>query len=482
MTGAAAACATWPAARRNSAASSCSPRRIPAPGWTGGDRSADVKASLITRPACRPAADRRGEAPQESCWLRGHDRWAGGRPGIWRPARSSATPRARRSSRPAAMRPGRSSGPRQVPSLWLGGQSRRSRTARTPSTRHASATISCPLPASSTWPSSVTTPFLTETTSWPRLVAWISCSILTVVFIAAVSFLGSDTPRGSQTTTVGARTTETNVPPRGDLRTIRPAGKWPACQRAGAVGSRRERDVGVQHRELPHEHHGVLRRLAARSGHGCRPVVRLRGKAQCAAGDDLRRDAEEVFVPVDRQGVGHLTGAADDGYVPAGLVLRAEVVGLERDDAVAHGGRELAADGSDDDVTAVKGEVDELHRGQCLPGVNDPAHANGRHQPQAFTSRQVLWVYAGVSHGIDSPWRGAGSLGNKVLIRRDGCRAPGRSARRTRRPGCGVPCRAWRTGPRRSSSRSSRPGTSARRSAGWSGPRRSAPGSCVPGQ
>jgi hypothetical protein len=43
-----------------------------------------------------------------------------------------------------------------------------------------------------------------------------------VVLIAAVSFLGSDTPRGSQTTTVGARTTESNVPSRGDLRTIRP--------------------------------------------------------------------------------------------------------------------------------------------------------------------------------------------------------------------------------------------------------------------
>src|ERR1035441_8662102 len=66
---------------------------------------------------------------------------------------------------------------------------------------------------------------------------------------------------------------------------------------------------------------------------------------------------------------------------------------------------------------------------------------------------------------------------------RPGCgwgKARRTGGRRRRRPGCGVPCPAWRTTPTRNSSPSSPPGTSAPRSAGSSAPPRSAPGSAAP--
>jgi hypothetical protein len=62
-------------------------------------------------------------------------------------------------------------------------------------------------------------------------------------------------------------------------------------------------------------------------------------------------------------------------------------VRLERHDSTARRGGELAAgDRRDDDVAVVQREVDELHGGQCLPGIDDPADGHRAHQPHALVS------------------------------------------------------------------------------------------------
>ena len=81
-------------------------------------------------------------------------------------------------------------------------------------------------------------------------------------------------------------------------------------------------------------------------------------RAQVPAGQDLRRDPDEVvprpgspgaeadrLQPGDLLGIGHLTRRPDGGHAPAGLVLQVQAIGLERDHGTAGGGGELAAAG-----------------------------------------------------------------------------------------------------------------------------------------
>ena len=95
--------------------------------------------------------------------------------------------------------------------------------------------------------------------------------------------------------------------------------------------------------------------------------------------------------PVDLGGIGHLAGRADGGDAPAGPPGQVQLIRLERDHGAAGGGGELAAAvGPDHDVTVVEGEVDQLHRGQRPPGVDDPAHRHRCHQHEAFVAGQLL--------------------------------------------------------------------------------------------
>src|ERR1035437_7581575 len=99
------------------------------------------------------------------------------------------------------------------------------------------------------------------------------------------------------------------------------------------------------------------------------------------------------------------------------------------------------------------------------PSRRSTCHEPAGDQP-AGTGNKVLSQRA-----LSAVRRGRGRAGHAGRRRR---------APRRRRPGCGVPCPAWRTTPTRNSSPSSPPGTSAPRSAGSSAPPRSARGSAAP--
>src|SRR6266581_4911795 len=117
-----------------------------------------------------------------------------------------------------------------------------------------------------------------------------------------------------------------------------------------------------------------------------RPMCQLRAaRAQASAVQHDRRDADEVVSfsrgprpeakrpqPGQLARIGHLTGRPDGGDAPAGLVGQVHLIRLERDHGAAGGGGELAAAvGPDNDVSLVLGEVDQFHRGQRPPGVDD---------------------------------------------------------------------------------------------------------------
>ena len=68
---------------------------------------------------------------------------------------------------------------------------------------------------------------------------------------------------------------------------------------------------------------------------------------------------------------------------------------LEGDDHSPGRGGELAAGVRPyDDVAVGQREVHEFHRGQRLPGVDDPAQGHLSHQPQALLPRQVLKLHS----------------------------------------------------------------------------------------
>ncbi len=90
-----------------------------------------------------------------------------------------------------------------------------------------------------------------------------------------------------------------------------------------------------------------------------------------------------LLQPGDVRGVGHLAGGADGGDTPAGALLGVYDVGLERDDRPAGRGGDLAAPvRPDDDVAALEGEVDQLHGGQRLAGVDDPPDGHPASSPR----------------------------------------------------------------------------------------------------
>ena len=160
-------------------------------------------------------------------------------------------------------------------------------------------------------------------------------------------------------------------------------------------------------------------------GRAGRPRGRLVGaavRAQVPAGQDLRRDPDEVIPrpgspggeayrlqPGDLLGIGHLPRRPDGGHAPAGPVLQVQAIGLERDHGTAGGGGELAAAvGPQDDVTVVEGEVDQFHGGQRPPGIDDPAHGHRCHQLEAFIPGQLRQRRAVGVHGQQDAGQRAG--------------------------------------------------------------------------
>jgi hypothetical protein len=64
------------------------------------------------------------------------------------------------------------------------------------------------------------------------------------------------------------------------------------------------------------------------------------------------------------------------------MIARLHVVGLERHDGPAERRGELAPGvRPDNDVAPVEREVDHLHGGQRLLGIDDAADGHGCHQP-----------------------------------------------------------------------------------------------------
>src|SRR5689334_6532147 len=114
---------------------------------------------------------------------------------------------------------------------------------------------------------------------------------------------------------------------------------------------------------------------------------------------DRRGDPDEVITrprrprfwagplqTADLLAVGHRLRVPDDGHAPARMGGDIDAVRLEGHHRADGGGGELAAGvRSDDDVAVVHREVHEFHRGQCLPGVDDPAERHLSHQPQALS-------------------------------------------------------------------------------------------------
>lgn len=95
--------------------------------------------------------------------------------------------------------------------------------------------------------------------------------------------------------------------------------------------------------------------------------------------------------PADLIGIGDLVRRADGGDAPADTEVEVQAVGLEGNHRPAGRGGQLAAViGLDDDVAAIESEIDQLHRRQRLPGIDDPAHGDRGHQLETFIAGQLL--------------------------------------------------------------------------------------------
>jgi signal transduction histidine kinase len=141
-----------------------------------------------------------------------------------------------------------------------------------------------------------------------------------------------------------------------------------------------------------------------------RPGTRLEWRvprslpSQATAVQDARGDPDEILLlardpgpeadrpqPCDICGIGHLPGLTDRRHAPAASPGGVEIVRLERHHRVLHRRGELAARiGPDHDVPAVKREVHQLHRGECLPGIDDAADRCRGEQLEALTRREAF--------------------------------------------------------------------------------------------
>ena len=110
--------------------------------------------------------------------------------------------------------------------------------------------------------------------------------------------------------------------------------------------------------------------------------------SRCPGTHDVSAD---LLQAADLLAVGYRARLPDDGHAPAGVPVDVHGVGLERDDSAASRGRELSlGTRPDDDVAVDEREVDELDRGQRLPGIDDPADGHRAHQPHALIRRQLF--------------------------------------------------------------------------------------------
>ena len=120
-----------------------------------------------------------------------------------------------------------------------------------------------------------------------------------------------------------------------------------------------------------------------------RQVFDLDGDVVVAFAVDPRPHPAVWAFPVEM--VGELIGAPDGQHAPTAVVERVELVDLEGDHGVAHGGVELGAlAGAEDDPTPVQGEVDREHGRQGSDRDRHPPERDGAEQMQALVLAEDL--------------------------------------------------------------------------------------------